>query len=79
MRSLVSSNHPDVLLLSEIKILSLSKFSRLISSLQFSLYEFVPAIGKSRGLALCWKSSVNLQLIVSNANLINVLVMDGAQ
>lgn len=41
---------------------------------KFDMYDFVPAVGKSCGLLLAWKSSINLQIIVSSPNFISCIV-----
>lgn len=75
LRVQVYSHHSFVLFLSETKMTSNAKFSRLMSSLHFDNFHFVLAIGKAGRITLCWKNSVNIQFIVANDCFINVLVL----
>lgn len=51
-----------------------SKIQKIILSLGFSSFQFHPAVGKEGGIVLCWKTEVNVQVTISNANLFNVLI-----
>lgn len=74
LRVLVRSHHPSIIFVSELKIASLPRLSRIFSSIGFQLSHFVPSVGTSGGLALGWKATVNLSIITANSFLINCLI-----
>lgn len=73
MKLLVKKHRPRFLFLSEVKCHDCGKIQHLVSKLNFTSFDFVPAIGKAGGLLLAWNSSVNIQVIVTSTNFINAL------
>lgn len=74
LKALNSAHKPSLLLLSEIKLSSSSRFSFLAKSLGFSCYEFIPATGSAGGIALLWQDHLDVRILLSNPNFINALV-----
>lgn len=60
--------NPQIAFLSETLLVNSTK---LFSSLDFDNCYFVPATGKSGGLAIFWNDSVNLEVISSSKNVIH--------
>lgn len=75
MRNLVISQRPEVLFLSELKCDNPVKIGALVKFLGFSELEFVLAVGRAGGLLLCWKSTLQLQVILATNNMINFLLI----
>lgn len=76
LRNYLVSHRPDVVFLSAVKCTSEEKIKKIFSPLGFLTFEFVPAIGASGGLLLCWKSQITVRILMSNANLINCLILN---
>lgn len=74
LRVFSKTHRPSILFLSELKTSSYPKIQKLLLSFGFSSFEFIPAVGKSGGIVLCWKYEINLQVTISNSNLINSLI-----
>lgn len=74
LKALNSAHKPSLLHLSEIKLSSLARFSHIAKLLGFSHFEFVPATDSAGGIALLWKDTLDVRILVSNSNLINALV-----
>ena len=72
---LIQSHHPVCIFLSELKISSLSKISKILISVGFRFFEFVPANGTTGGLVLAWKFQTDINIICSNSNMINCVVL----
>lgn len=66
-----------VIFVSKKKLSSKSWIVSLVSSLFFLKFFIIIAIGYSRGLILCWNSSVSLDVIKTNDTLIHALVSSG--
>lgn len=75
LRTLVRSHHPSILFLSELKLSSPCRISKILKSVGFMHFHFVPAIGLAGVLAICWNSSVQLNVVVSNSFLINCMIL----
>ena len=78
LRMLLHSYHPSCIFLSELKISSLSKVSKILVSVGFPHFEFVPAQSSVGGLVLAWKSPTDIQIIFSNTNMINCIILPPA-
>lgn len=76
LRVFIKTHKPSIVFLSELKTYSSSSFKiqKILLSLGFPSFDFVPAIGKVGGIALYWKSVVNLQVVFSNPNMINAMI-----
>lgn len=79
LQVMIQTHKPSILFLSELKTSSLPKIQKIMSSLGFPNLEFVPSIGAAGGLVLGWKNSVQIQVIVSTAWFINVLILSHPQ
>lgn len=75
LRVLVKTHKSSVVFLSELKTSSFENIQKILLPLGFPFIEFVPAIGRSGRLALCWKSDINLQVVLSNPSLVNVMLL----
>lgn len=64
----------SLLFLLEIKFSSSFRFSSLVKSIGFVHMKFVHAIGSADGIALLWKTCMDVRILTSNPNLINALV-----
>lgn len=71
-------HRPRFIFLSEVKCNCVDKIQTLVKCIGFDHFEFVPARGKSGGLLLVWRNSINIHVIVSNDNYINSLVFDNS-
>lgn len=67
-------HHPLLIFLSETKISSYVKFSRIAKHLKFPNFEFFPAEASIGGLALLWHETVNVRILLSNSNIIFALI-----
>lgn len=74
LRNYVISHRPSILFLSEVKCTNVDLVNRLMISLGFCHFEFVPARGRSGGLLLGWKDCISLSILLSNDNFINCLI-----
>lgn len=76
LREINLSHRPSIIFLSETKISDSLKIQSLASSMLFDHFFFVPASGASGGLALLWKSVIDLQIVTANANAILALILN---
>lgn len=74
LKLLLKSHRPVFIFLSEVKCCNLVKVQKLIKSIHFDQFEFVPSKGKAGGLLLAWKNSINIKTIITTDNYINSLV-----
>lgn len=74
LKALISKNNPSLLFLSEIKISSLTRFTRLSKYLGFPSFEIFLGSDSAGGIALLWKSDIDVRILVSNYNIINALI-----
>ena len=73
LKAIVNKICPDLLFLSEVKISS-NRVKALLYSLGFYKLECVEPRGLKGGIILGWKSGVDVEIVMSNDNMINGLV-----
>ncbi|XP_058776789.1 uncharacterized protein LOC131651141 [Vicia villosa] len=75
LRQLAQKHHPDVFFLSE----TLAKKQKLESvrvSLKFDSCLSIDVVGRSGGLAVLWKDSVNCSIVNFSRNFVNLVIQD---
>lgn len=74
LRGYVKSQKPSYVFVSKVKCCNSVQIEKIVRSLKFNFFEFVPAIGKSGGLLLMWRQDLNIKVIVSSSSFINCMV-----
>lgn len=74
LRVFINTQKPQMVFLSELRSSSHPKIQRLGNSLGFQHHDFVPSVGRSGGLVMCWKGSVDFKVISSNSSMITGMV-----
>uniref|UniRef100_A0A803PCR1 Reverse transcriptase domain-containing protein n=1 Tax=Cannabis sativa TaxID=3483 RepID=A0A803PCR1_CANSA len=65
LAALIHFHQPEMVLLSEVR-LTMEKFKRITNRLHFQGAHYIPPIGQSGGLGLCWVKGVACTIISSN-------------
>ncbi|GLT69444.1 hypothetical protein SLA2020_415930 [Shorea laevis] len=73
LRAMIRSRNPDILFLSETKVIS-SRFQNSLALLGFTVWLEVPPIGFKGGIFLSWKTGVDLEPIRLDSSGISCLV-----
>lgn len=74
LKEYISNHRPNFVFLSKIKCNSVYLVKGLVSRLNFTAFEFVPALGNAGGLLLAWDESLDLKVVLSTNHLINCMV-----
>lgn len=74
LKEYIFDHRPKFIFLSEVKCSSHDNMKALVHRLGFASFEFVSAVGKSRGLLLFWDDSINIKVVLSTSSIINCLV-----
>lgn len=74
LRDYVKSHRSSFVFLSEVKCSNSVQIEKIVKSLKFQSFEFVPSVGRSGGLLLMWQQNLNIKVIDSLNSLINCLV-----
>lgn len=74
LRNYVISHRPSVIFLSEVKNSNIDIVGRLMGSLGFDNFEFVPARGRSGGLLFGWKVNLNISILLSTESFVNCII-----
>lgn len=74
LKAFIRTHRPSLLFLSELHTSSTQKIQNICTAMGFAHMEFVPAIGRSGGLVLCWKPEVALRIVLANGMLISGII-----